>query len=79
MTVLFFDRRPHNFGELKLGWARLPLGAQLSRLQLPPGYGIRGSGDDLRTFFYRLQNADGALDRNVFGREFDGCGYRFRG
>ena len=69
---LIFDRRPANSGEVRLNWARLPMGAQLGRILLPRGSQLRGSGDDLRTFFYQLKNLDGALGRNAFGREVRG-------
>ncbi len=69
---LIFDRRPQNSGERRLGWAKLPLGSQLSRLVLPPEFGVRCSGDDLRSWFYQLLNAPDSLARNVFGRVFDG-------
>ncbi len=69
---MIFDRRPQNAGELRLGWAKLLLGSQLSRLVLPPSSGMRCSGDDLRTWFYQLLNAPESLARNVFGRVFDG-------
>ena len=70
---LIFDRRPANWGEARLGWARLPLGPQLTRLVLGRTLAVRGSGDDLRSFFYYLRNARGARLRNAFGRAFDGA------
>ena len=72
---LIFDRRPANHLESRLGWAELPFGPQLCRLVLDSGTAVRGSGDDLRSFFYCLANAPDAIVRNAFGRCFDGAGY----
>ncbi len=72
---LIFDRRPQNFCEHQLNWSRLPYGPQLCRLVLKDHEGVRGSGDDLRTWFYQLRNAPAARSRNVFGRIFDGANY----
>ena len=69
---LIFDRRPQNFAEDRLNWSFLPLGQQLTRVWIPPGHGIRGSGDDLKSYFYQLKNAEGAIKRSAFGRSFDG-------
>ena len=72
---LILDRRPANDGEGRLGWARLPYGPQLARLCIAPGQHVRCSCDDLKTYFYQLRNADSAIKRNVFGREFLGDQY----
>ena len=69
---LIFDRRPRNAGEKRLNWARLPIGSQLSRIVLNPFHSLQGSGDDLQTFFPRLQQHPSALKRNAFGRPFLG-------
>ena len=69
---LIFDRRPQNAEEARLGWAALPLGAQLSRLVLGRGSAVRASGDDLRTYFYALRSAKGVEVRNCFGRAIRG-------
>ena len=69
---LVVDRRPHNYYERRLQWSRLPQGAQLARLVLLRGQGVRGSGNDLRTYFYTLRNAPQARPRNAFGRPFTG-------
>ena len=45
---------PKNWCEKRFNWARLPCGPQLSRLLIPRGCGVRGSGDDLKNFFYNL-------------------------
>lgn len=41
---LIFDRRRQNHCETRLGWAELPMGAQLARSVLKRGQAIRGSG-----------------------------------
>ena len=46
----------------------------VTQLRLRPIQGVRGSDDDLRTFFYALENAPDAVVRNAFGRLFDGRG-----
>jgi hypothetical protein len=73
---LIFDRRPANSREKRLGWAQLPLGCQFSRLLLRRKEGVRGSGDDLRTYFYRLRCAPGGHLRNCFGRQVPGDSVR---
>jgi len=61
---LIIDRRPANAGEVPLDWTALPYGPQLGRLQLPRGHVLRGSGDDLKTWFYQLKCLEAALSRN---------------
>ncbi len=39
------------------------------------GQQVRGSGDDLRTYFYQLAQLPELIRRNAFGRRFDGEGY----
>ena len=51
---MIFDRRPRNFEEVRLGCAKLPHGSQFCRLILEPSETIRGSGEDLSTYFYQL-------------------------
>ena len=65
---LMFDRRPANEQERRFAWVALPMGAQLTRLVLEEHEDVRGSGDDLRTYFYRLKAPPGAEIRNCFGR-----------
>ena len=72
---MIFDRRPANWGERRLKWARLPNGVQFARIRLRPGWGIRGSGDDLRGYFHQVRDAHHARSRNCFGRSFDGVGF----
>lgn len=71
---LIFDRRPCNHYDQRLAWAELPLGAQLTQFILEAHEVLRGSGDDLRTFFYALKNADEATRYNCFGRVVEGGG-----
>ncbi len=42
---LIMDMRPANGGEHRVQWAALPYGPALSRLHVPWGHCIRGSGD----------------------------------
>eukprot|EP00972_Heterocapsa_arctica_P055548 8194174-Heterocapsa_arctica.AAC.1 len=69
---LIFDRRPQHAGEARCPWAELPLGPMLARLRLRSHKGLRGSGDDLRTYFYQLKRHDSGLARNAFGRRIEG-------
>ena len=52
---LIFDGRCPSAGEIRLRWMRLPHGSQLARVRLRPHQSIRGSGGDLRTYFYALR------------------------
>ncbi len=72
---LICDRRPINWEEVRLGWARLPHGCQFCRVILHPDEHLRGSGDDLRTYFYQLQQLEELIPRNCVGRVFSGEGY----
>ena len=74
MTVIL-DRRPFNELERRLVWAKLPHGSLLTQLIVPPGYSVRGSGDDLSNYFYLLKHQDSWLPRNAIGSVFDGEGY----
>jgi hypothetical protein len=72
---LVLDRRPANSGERRLEWSLLPYGPQLARVCLRLDQAIRGSGDDLRTYFHQLKNSDQAIWRNVLGKQFSGAGW----
>ena len=72
---LFFDRRPQNATEERLGWARLPLGCQFCKLVLKPGEGIRGSGADLKSCSFQCRHVPDAVPRNAVGNSFDGGEY----
>ena len=52
---LMYDRRPENATVRKLGWLRLPSGACFRKLLLGKDEYFRGSGDDLRNFYYSLK------------------------
>ena len=54
-----------NAGEVRLGWVKLPLGAQTVRFILKRNFGIRGSGDHLKTYFPRLKNHASSLSRSL--------------
>ena len=72
---IILDRRPFNELERRLVWAKLPHGSLLTQLIVPPGYSIRGSGDDLSNYFYLLKHNQDWLPRNAIGKAFDGEGY----
>ncbi|CAE7434654.1 unnamed protein product, partial [Symbiodinium sp. KB8] len=65
---LIYDRRPENATMDKLGWAHLPSGACYTRMLLDPCEYLRGSGDDLRNFYYTLKLPDNWVRYNSFGR-----------
>ncbi|CAE7376276.1 unnamed protein product [Symbiodinium sp. CCMP2456] len=65
---LIYDRRPENATMDKLGWAHLPSGACFTRMLLDPCEYLRGSGDDLRNFYYTLKLPDNWIRYNSFGR-----------
>ena len=71
---MIFDRRPCNSQEHSLRWTSLPLGPMLTQMILGPSDIARGSGDDLRTYYYHLHNAPDSLSRNAFGRVVKGGG-----
>jgi len=69
---LIYDRRPQNSQEERVQWVTLPMGAQLCRVILGPKEGIRGSGDDLRTYLYCLRAPPGSEVRSALGRVITG-------
>ena len=69
---IILDRRPQNELERRLVLAKLPHGSLLTQLIVPKGFSIRGSGDDLRNFFYLLKHSPEWLGRNCVGQPFDG-------
>ena len=71
------DRKPFNELECRLVWAKLPHGSLLTQLIVPPGYSVRGSGDDLSNYnyFYLLKHQDSWVPRNAIGSVFDVEGY----
>ena len=69
---LIFNRRPQNSTERRLHWARLPQGCLFGKLRLGNHEGLRGSGDDLKSYFYQLRNHPSQWHRNAFGRRIRG-------
>ena len=65
---LIFDRRPENATMERLRWAKLPAGACFCRVLLEPHEFLRGSGDDLRNYYYTLQLPSNWIRYNGVGR-----------
>ncbi|CAE7366038.1 unnamed protein product, partial [Symbiodinium microadriaticum] len=65
---LIFDRRPENSTMPRLAWEELPSGACFTRMLLEPNQYLRGSGDDLRNFYYMLRLPQGWVRFNSVGR-----------
>ena len=68
---LIFDRRPENGTMERLRWARLPAGSCFCRMLLRSDQFLRGSGDDLRTYYYMLKLPDSWVRYNAVGRQVD--------
>ncbi|CAE7654091.1 unnamed protein product [Symbiodinium sp. CCMP2592] len=68
---LIYDRRPENSTMPYLDWATLPSAACFTRLLLQPNQYLRGSGDDLRNFYYNLRLPEGWERFNPVGRRVD--------
>ena len=68
---LIFDRRPENATMDRLDWAKLPAGACFCRLLLADNEILRGSGDDLRNYYYTLALPPEWIRFNGFGRRVD--------
>jgi len=64
---LINDRRPFNGIERRLGWCRLPHGTQFIQLVIPHDSSIRGSSDDVVSYFYTLEHLEAWRGRNVVG------------
>ena len=65
---LIFDRRPENATMNRLQWAKLPSGACLCKLRLRSNQYLRGSGDDLRNYYYALALPENWVKFNSVGR-----------
>ena len=65
---VIFDRRPENATMGRLNWARLPSEACYTHLLLQQHQYLRGSGEDLRNFFYNLKLPDNWVRYNAFGK-----------
>ena len=79
MLRLIYDRRPVNATEASLNWLDLPAGQQLTRLVIDRGETIRGSGDDMESWFFQLQHQDdwhrhNGVGRRLLGKDFVDCG-----
>ena len=68
---LIFDRRPENATMKRLDWAKLPAGACFCRMILAENEILRGSGDDLRNYYYTLALPLEWVRFNGFGRRVD--------
>ncbi len=68
---LIFDRRPENSTMERIVWAKLPAGACFTRMLLEPNQYLRGSGDDLRNFYYTLKLPESWVKYNSVGRRVD--------
>ena len=68
---LIFDRRPENATMKRLDWAKLPAGACFCRMVLAENEILRGSGDDLRNYYYTLALPPEWVRFNGFGRRVD--------
>lgn len=55
---LIFDRRPENSTMDRLQWSSLPSGVCFTRMLLESNQYVRGSGEDLRNFYYMLKLPD---------------------
>jgi len=76
---LIYDRRPENATMAKLAWAHLPSGACYTRMLLDPCEFLRGSGDDLRNFYYTLRLPENWIRFNSFGRRLSAKAIRALG
>ena len=65
---LIFDRRPENATMSRLRWAKLPAGACFAKLLLDDCEFLRGSGDDLRNYYYMLRLPENWIKYNSAGR-----------
>ena len=65
---LIFDRRPENATMHRLRWAKLPSGACFTKLLLGECEYLRGSGDDLRNYYYMLRLPSNWVRFNAAGR-----------
>ena len=68
---LIYDRRPENSTMPRLDWASLPSGACYTRMLLQPNEYLRGSGDDLRNYYYALKLPENWIKYNSVGRRVD--------
>ena len=69
---LIFDRRVLNVRERKLDWVSLRRGVMFTKMILAEGYCLRGSGDDIDTYYFQLGHEPNWYHRNCFGRRITG-------
>ncbi len=62
---MIYDRRPRNDRESRLRWA--------AQVVIPPDSCLRGSADDLSTYFYCLKQAPYGWAFNLLGKSRRGC------
>lgn len=65
---LILDRRPQNATVDRVVWARLPSGACFTRMLLKPWEYLRGSGSDLRNYYFALKLPENWIRYNAVGR-----------
>lgn len=68
---LIFDRRPENATMQRLRWSELPSAACFCRVLLQEDEYLRGSGDDLRNYYYALALPPNWIKYNSVGRRVD--------
>lgn len=68
---LILDRRPQNATMDRIHWASLPSGACFGKLLLQPHEYLRGSGDDLRNYYFALELPSNWIGYNSVGRRLD--------
>ena len=76
---MIFDGRVPSQGEERLRWMRLPHGCLFCKLRRPPWLSVRGSGGDLRCWFYQVAEFEANMCRRGFGRSFTGKAAAARG
>ena len=70
---MIFDRRPQNSTEPRLCWAQLPSASQLQYVVLEDGEFLRGSGYDIKVYYYNLRQDPGQARHNAVGNIVDPC------
>ena len=68
---LIYDRRPENSTMERISWAKLPAGACFCKMLLKPTEYLRGSGEDLRNYYYTLALPSSWVPYNAVGRRVD--------
>ena len=68
---LIYDRRPCNSTMSRIKWGTLPSAACYTKMLLRDDEYLRGSGDDLRNYYYSLKLPDNWVRFNAVGRRVD--------